>query len=176
MHALLVARADEVVGRAENSPEERELEALTDHHRSVRTPEVAAWPNSRRQRIAAVTNAHRACAVEFPDQALGMPNAVAALRQRLLLVGPRLVRQSRSRSAATLPTWRWWRGARGKSWQWRGSSRRRPAQFLARFHRRTTWQIAASPQQPTNGRRQSGGTRRGWPRPRRWPSPSPVRR
>ena len=30
-----------------------------------------------------------------------------------------------SRSAAILPTWKWWRGARRKSWRWRGSSRRR---------------------------------------------------
>ena len=36
--------------------------------------------------------------------------------------------------------------------------------------------VAASPQQRTNGKRQSGGTRRACPTPRRWPSPSQLGR
>jgi hypothetical protein len=37
MHALLVARADELMGCTENSPEEAELAALTELHRDLRT-------------------------------------------------------------------------------------------------------------------------------------------
>jgi hypothetical protein len=41
MHVLLVARADELVGCTENSPEERELEALTD---TIEAYERQRWP------------------------------------------------------------------------------------------------------------------------------------
>ena len=44
MHALLVARADELVGCTENSPEERELEALTD---TIEAYERQRWPLGR---------------------------------------------------------------------------------------------------------------------------------
>ena len=62
MHALLVARADELVGCTENQPGGARIGGAHRHHRSIRTAAVAAWPNSRRQRIAAVPNAHRAFA------------------------------------------------------------------------------------------------------------------
>ena len=41
MHALLVARADELMGCIENSPEERELAALTD---VIESYERQRWP------------------------------------------------------------------------------------------------------------------------------------
>ena len=44
MHALLVARADELVGCTENSLEERELEALTD---TIEAYERQRWPLGR---------------------------------------------------------------------------------------------------------------------------------
>jgi hypothetical protein len=44
MHALLVARADELAGCTENSPEERELEALTD---TIEAYERQRWPLGR---------------------------------------------------------------------------------------------------------------------------------
>ena len=115
MHALLVARADELVGCTENQPGGARIGGAHRHHRSIRTAAVAAWPNSRRQRIAAVPNAHRAFAVELS------PTPTNGCRTPL-----RLARPLAAIDAATLPTSRWWRGARGKSWRWRGSSRRRP--------------------------------------------------
>jgi hypothetical protein len=41
MHALLVQRADELMGCTENSPEEAELAALTD---VIEAYEVQRWP------------------------------------------------------------------------------------------------------------------------------------
>jgi hypothetical protein len=49
--ALLVARADELMGCTENSPEEAELAALTELHRGLRTSALAAWKSARRQRL-----------------------------------------------------------------------------------------------------------------------------
>ena len=44
MHALLVARADELVGCTENSPEKRELEVLAD---TIEAYERQRWPLGR---------------------------------------------------------------------------------------------------------------------------------
>ena len=44
LHALLVLRADELVGCTEGSPEERELAAITD---VIEAYEVVRWPDGK---------------------------------------------------------------------------------------------------------------------------------
>ena len=44
LHALLVTRADELVGCTEGSPEESELEAITD---AIEAYEAVRWPNGK---------------------------------------------------------------------------------------------------------------------------------
>ena len=69
-------------------------------------------------------------------------------RRRGCIVGRRLARscsarrvrairelffiRTHTRAKPTLPTWRWCRGARRKSWRWPGSSRRRPGRLRPR--------------------------------------------
>jgi len=57
MHALLMDRADALMGCTENSPEEAELAALTDVIGGLRTPEMAAGSNSWWQGLVASTQA-----------------------------------------------------------------------------------------------------------------------
>jgi hypothetical protein len=44
MHSLLVERADALMGCTEGSPEETELEALTD---AIEAYEIVRWPHGR---------------------------------------------------------------------------------------------------------------------------------